>query len=378
MYPVSARFLEVVQESYTHVAKVEVTDSFGNVLADSDTLKVAGGTVQCDGAASIRRRISDLTLVDETGDLVPDDVDDLFNVVSGNLLRVYTGAVVDGVPELVPQGVFALEGATAADGPEGLTIGLSAYDLGRRVSRNRFLVPYVVEHGTNAIQAMQDILNDQAPWVTYAQLPGTNHQVPRSVWNAQSDPWRACHDIAESFGHEIFFNREGAIEIVPTPDPYAAGVAVANFAEGINSTLLRVLRAASNEEAFNVQVVTGENTYNNFPARGKAQDTDPNSPTYIYGPYGMVPEFTTSSLVLDDAQATEAAQARLNKRKGATEVIEFGAVPNAALDVADVVTVTRAKSGLAAASLVLDRFSVGLRAAGSGMSVTTRQRRLPA
>lgn len=375
MYPVSDRFLEVVGESYTHLAYVQVTDNFGNVLADSDTFLVAGGTVQCDGAASIRRRISDLVIVDETGDLVPDDVDDLFNVVSGNLLRLYTGAVVDGTPELVPQGVFALEGAASEDSPEGLTITLSCYDLGRKVGRNRFLVPYVVEHGTNGIQAIQDILAAQAPWVSYALLPGTSHVVPRSVWQAQSDPWNACGDIAAAIGHEIYFNREGQIEIVPTPDPYAPGAAVASFAEGKNSTLLRVRRATTNEEAFNVQVVTGENTYNEYPARGLAEDTDPNSPTWIYGPYGKVPEFTTSRLVYDDTQATAAAQARLNKRKGATEVIEFGAVPNAALDVADVVEVTRAKSHLAAATLVLDRFSVSLQAAGD-MSVTTRQRRL--
>lgn len=406
MRDVSDHFAAALRQGYQLASFVEVWDPEGVVLANSDpdddtvpTFDVVSGTISVDGSASIQRRVDDLTIVDASGDLVPDDATDFFSVVSSNELRIYTGMVVPelGVTELLLQGVFGLEGAQVEDSDGGLTITLSAYDRARTVSRAKTIVPQKIGPSnpptTTAITQAQALVSAARTgtlgWTPQFKLvggidPGTQVNpttglydkggIPEAILNEGTDPWEAARKIIQDIGWEMFFDWDGQVLIRPVTDPNSTDlVPVWTYAEGVDSTLIRVSRGFSNEEAFNGQIVTGQNTSTTAVPRGQAWDDDPTSPTRR-ALYGSVPEFYQSELIRTDAQAEDVAKARLYQRRGANEQMEFEIVPNHAHEVGDVVTIQRARSKVDR-TYIIDSFQLGLSATSGPMTITTRQRK---
>jgi hypothetical protein len=383
---VSARFAALVVGSYQLVARVEVLNQAGAVVLDSASsatpLQVTGGSITVDGSASFRRYISDLTIVDPTGTLVPTRATDPFSAVANNELRLSVGILVDGTAEYVPQGIFHLEGATVEDTPAGLTITLSAYDRARRYSRARRVTPKRFDQNaaTPIYTAIGELLSEAVPGTT------VNHSSPAHLTTEQvidvgADPWEAARDLADSMGHELFFDRLGGCQLAAVPDPALIAAPHWTYAEGVTSALLSVHREQSNEETYNGVVVTGENPASAEPVRVLVTDDDPASPTYWLGAYGKVPEFWQSDKVRSVDQATAAGLGRLNRYKGGTEMVTFSIVPNPAIEPGDAVRVVRARSKMPATGpgselLIVDRYSISLGATGGAMTVGCRQRRL--
>lgn len=389
--PVSARFAQLVQgDSYQLVSRVEVLSPAGAVLLDSDNpatpLTVVGGSIDVDGSASLRRRIGDLAVADTTGALVPTTASAYFSPIANNQLRLSVGLLVDGAKEYVQQGVYHLEGAATEDRPEGLTITLSAYDLGRRYARAKRVTPKVFDasSSTTIVSAITQLLVDAVPGsVLYGENPG--YLTPSQVIDTGADPWEAARALADSMGHELFVNRLGQLWLQRIPDPNDPNLTVnwtyQEGAPGVRTALLGVAREQSNEDVFNGIIVTGENPSNASPVRVVAWDTDPASPTYYLGPYGMVPDFWQSDKVRTVDQATAAAAGRLNRTKALTEQATFTVMPNPAMEPGDGTKVIRAKSGFPASgpgsgALIVDSFRLPLGAGGGAMRCRCRQRRV--
>lgn len=384
-----AAFMASLRRGFQIASFVEVWHPDGYVLADSDTFNVTGGSVTVDGSASIQRRIDQLMIVPgQDTELVPDEAEDLFSVVSSNELRVYTGMVIPelGLTQLLLQGIFGLEGCDVEDTGDGFAITLSAYDRGMQVSRARLTAAEKLAAsnppGTTAITTAIYLIQKGRPG-TQVKLgaidPGTQSPYdkgghPEFYLDEGADPWEAARKLVADIGWEMFMDWDGQVLMRPVLDPNAALESVWSYMEGVDSTLVAVRRRFSNSEAYNGQFVTGENTSSGFPARGFATDDDPASPTRWGGRYGKVPEFYTSELIRTDAQATEVAKARLNQRKGANENLVFDIVPNHAHDYGDVVTITRARSKVDR-TYIIESFQLGLTAASGGMTITTRQRK---
>lgn len=392
---VSDAFKAQLRRGYKMASFVEVWGpNSAEPIATSDDFNVVGGIITVDGSASIQRRLDNLMIVDASGDLVPDEVTDLFSVVSNNELRVYTGMEVPDldVTVLLLQGIFGLEGATVEDSGGSLTITLSAYDRARQISRSKLTVPKKLAASnpptTTAITAAQQLIIDArsggAGWAPQFKVQGIDPGklspydkggIPEVILDEGTDPWEAARKIISDIGWEMFMDWDGQILMRPVLDPNSDALTSSwTYAEGIDSTLIGLVRGFSNEEAFNGQIVTGENSSNGFPARGQAWDDDSASPTWYLGPYGKVPEFYRTELVRTDAQAAEVAKARLNQRKGANERMQFSIVPNHAHEVGDVVTITRARSKVDR-TYIIDSFSLALGATGGDMVITTRQRK---
>lgn len=390
---VSARFKALIGgESVQLVSRLEIVNSSGVVIADSTTLNVVGGRVEVDAAASFRRWLSGLRLVDTTGSLVPTTAADWFSPVANNEIKVYAGIMVDGTPEYVLQGCFHLEGCETDDTPEGLTLSVSAFDRGRKYSRAKRIIPKRFDQsaGLPISTAITQLLQDAfAGTVLYHDSPAALTAEQELL--AGADPWEAGRALAESMGYELFVDRAGDCRIQRVPDPAAAGVTLNwEYREGTNATLLgpddpaallAVNRQQSNDEAYNGWVVTGENPALGSPVRAVVWDDDPASPTYWLGPYGKVPGFFQSDKVRTVTQATDAGIAKLNANKGVTESVAFTITPNPALEPRDVVKLVRAKSkfpgsGPGSEALVVDAFSVPLTSADGPMTVRCRQRRL--
>ncbi len=96
---------------------------------------------------------------------------------------------------------------------------------------------------------------------------------------------------------------------------------------------------------------------------GRAQDLNPNSPTYINGPFGDVPVFFKSSILTSDAQANAIAASKLIFFSGRASQITMLGPANPAHDEEDVAHIRRAVDGIDSL-YTLDKIVFALAAAG--------------
>lgn len=363
MFPISTDVATALRTSHRVALACEVYDS-GMLAA---TLNPTDGKVTVDAKNALRRRC-DVTLVDPTGTLTPERATDLLTPY-GNELRLYRGVHLSTGPALIPLGVFGISDCDVDDDADELRIRLTGFDRSRRVRRARFPDVYAVPAGTNVATAIRDLIASRVPGLTY-NLATTSATTPTLVFDAGDDPWKAATEMADSIGCDLFFDAQGVVTLrrrVPSSSP------AWTFQEGPAATLLALGRKSSDEETYNHVVVTGETPENAAPVRAEAVDDDPTSPTYIGGDYGDVVRFYQSQFIRTVEQAQAAADGFLARSLGQTEQVGLSAIPQPALDVDDVVEVTRKRSKVSGL-YVIDSLSIPLKFSGA-MSVRMRERR---
>lgn len=366
MYAVSSAFADALAGKYGGKI-IFRADLLRNGVAVVSGLRVTGGSVEVDGNADVRRRCS-LTVVDDTGVLVPNDAGDPLSPY-GNEVRVYRGVSTSATgDELVPLGTFRI--ASAHVDSFGV-IAVQGFDRARAVSRARFETPYTVPSGIDYSGAIVALITSRLPYVTTSVAAVVTSTSTVLVFDQGSDPWEAAQNMAESIGCELFFDPMGVCVLRPRPDPVNDPI-VATYAPGATATILSVENALDDEPGYNGVVVDGEPP-NLAPVHAVVYDADPASPTYANGPYGKVPMFYRSQYITTIEQATAAANAFLRANRGGTEQLTFEAIPNPAHDAGDLVRVTRTEIGVDDA-YVVESFGIPLAVDGS-MKVTTRKRR---
>lgn len=371
MFPISNAFAEQLNRSHTKVSRVELLDS-SNVFIMA--LNVTQGNVQFDADNAIRRRCT-ATLQDPTGGLTPAEAADLLHPLSSNRLRFYRGLVLPGgTEELVTLGTFDIFNSNVADGSETVSINITGFDLAKSVQRARLLQNYHVPIGERYDLAIRDLLQFRVPTLSF-NFPQVNFLTPPLTFGASGDrgggdPWKYATEMAEAIGYELYFDSVGVCQLTPVPNP-AVDPVVWTYEEGVNSTLLYVEKKFSKDDVYSVVVATGENMDNDEPVRYVVMDEDPNSPTYVYGPFGQVPFFLHSEYIRTESQAQQVAEAKLRQSRGASEGLQIIATPNPAHEVGDIIEVKRARSKVDE-TYVLDRFNVHL-APNQSINMTLRK-----
>lgn len=371
MIPASQRFQDAVKAGYQHViAKVEVVSSGGEVVQEIDT-GVSGG-VSVDSNAKVQRQTS-LTIIDPTGTLIPATFDDPL-YPSSNEINVYRGfKYPDGTEELLQQGVFRLSKPRFMDRKDRIEISVQGFDRAKTIERARFEAPYVVGSGVNYGTAIQNIITDRFPQpLSFEKFMTVTETSPLLIFEAQSDPMKAIHQMATSIGAEFYFDYVGDPVLRAVPDPYTLAT-VATYERGEYSILEDIDRELDEERGYNVAVVTGETTDNSAAVRAVAEDNNPNSPTYV-GRIGRVPIFYVSKFIRTQSQCQSAADALLRRKQGVTENIKFTGLVNASHEASDIVQLRDDKIKVDALQ-VLDSFDIPLGYADS-MTVSTRKRRI--
>lgn len=366
MYAISQGFKDALASpNQRRVVKAEVLAN-GVVAAE---LEILSGTVEVEPTA-IRRRLTNLSLVDPAGALVPATAGDLLMPV-GNEIRISMGFLGT---ELVPVGVFGISRPRVTDSGEGLIISLDGYDRARKVRRNRYVAPYTIPAGTNYGTAIQNAILDRDPNAQF-NFSSTARTTPLILLEDgdATDPWEEFRKMAASIGMELFADAEGIYVLRPEPNPSTTPAAW-SYQEGSQATILEIEKELDDETAYNGFVVIGESSSAAQPVRAEAWDDDPASPTYYLGPYGKVPSFLHSQYVTTQTQAQDAADAGLLRVLGILEDVSFSALVNPAHELGDVIQIKRARMKIDAPYLV-HRMSLPLEPE-RGMRVSTRGRRV--
>ena len=86
---------------------------------------------------------------------------------------------------------------------------------------------------------------------------------------------------------------------------------------------------------FNSVIVSGELADGSTPVHGIAQDTNPASPTYIYGNYGIKTQFVSVQGTQNSGSAATLARSFLARAKAITETWSAQIPADAALELGD-------------------------------------------
>ena len=335
MYSTSAEFLLKIRQSHTAISKAEVWGE-GTKLRDLD---ITSGSVRVDAKSSVRRTVSINIVADrEDNAIVPDDAfDDL--APFGNELRVYRGAVLDdGTEEYVPLGAFVMTDVVITDRLGGVDIVINGQDRSFKVSSNRWLNAYKVAAGDLA-DALTALLQNRYADIRLSFPTSTGVTINELVLgtDTDNDPWKDAVQIAEDAGYDLFFNPDGACELVPFPS-LDASVVVASYEENEDATITELDRTLSTLNTYNGVCFTGESSKSD-PIRVEVWDEDPLSPTYRYGKFGQRVLFFSSPVIITSTAAVKAATSVLNRYLGAQEEVNWKAIVNPAHDANDVIYV---------------------------------------
>lgn len=348
-----------------------------NVLADWSTplvsnLPIIDGQLQGDRTAQIRRSLS-ATVVDydgRLGRLVPDVPSDPlapYGPVLQVSRRVWSHAYPAG--ESVQLGIMSISNAHAqADG----TIQLQASDLSRRCSRAKLTGPYVVAAGENYADAIVALVSDRlGNWYRPGAIATTDENTPLLTYDTEDDPWQTVIAMATAIGMEAYFDSSGAFCLQPPQQVEDDTVSTTLADDG--GILLDADRELADDPGYNGVLMRSEASTLDEPLSTLLWDTNPSSPTYYLGPYGMAPAFQSSPYIGTQDQCDAAAAKWLMDNLGGTEQVSATMVPDGSVldgDIARLNTSRVRASGL----FMVDSFSLPFKPTDA-MQVTMRARR---
>jgi hypothetical protein len=380
--PVTSAFRPALIRDHTVEVAAQVIDSDGGVLA---TLQPIGGNVTVDIDRDIRREAGDLTLVDPTGTLTPDDIADILSPLSGNEIVLSRGISYFGntTPELITLGTFGFTSITVDNQGQGLTVTVGGLqDRAARISRARYVRPYSITTPTALETVVAGLLRR-----TWPAIPGTDNfpttgvTVRSLAWGSEgdSDPWSDAVDLCDAKGFRLYFDPSGTPAMEQITDLSALTELVRYDADGdgtntANPMILGLSRTWDVDQTFNGVVATGEYSGLLLPFQSVAWDDDPASPTYYLGDFGKRPRFYSTWAIYNKTDAVTTAQAQLKKTLGITETVTWSQIPDPSLDVGDGVYVVNPE--VAVDNLYrIDRIDIPLSPL-EPMTVTARTRRI--
>lgn len=367
MYPRSGLFDTACRRGGTVVTTIDAYR--GGVKIASNIPWTRPSSVTVDEGASAWRTC-EITVADVNRNLIPKTPQSAL-APYGTDLFIRTGfRYTDGTVEQVPMGVFRI--LLARPTRKGL-ISLLGYDYSRVVARARFETIKAFPKGYSRAQAISDLIRERT---LNAGPPG--HEVltfnvsddsllPLTVFEEgerYGDPWKACMDMADAAGQQVFFQPDGPYPTAvlrPAPDLLTAAVAW-RFDEGGGTTKMDMKPEQDAQTGYNVYVVTGESSElastGVVPVRASAEVTDPNSP--IYPPiYGRVPTFLASTFIKTTEQAQAVANANLPLKAGGSEKLVITGFAHPAFEGGDVVYAKDTVLGIDS-DWILSRFSIDL------------------
>ena len=364
---VSDRFAAGIAEGAAVAAEAVLYDPLG---AEVGPLELAEGSVTFDANAASLAQCS-LTLAPDPA-MVPSVPADALSPYGAEVAVRRGIRYIDGTTELVPLGRFRIDEVTGADSGGQLPITISAID------RSQILIDAVFEdagqtpQGTDIITEIQRIASEGWGSVAFtdAWTTAPTATTPLLSWAAGDDRWDYMRGLAEAVGAVIYFDGNGELAI--RTDPTGALTAVYTVAEGEGGMLVEATKTWGRADAVNRVVVTGANSSNDLPVIGERRDENPLSPTHYGGPFGKVTFAYSSDYITTDDQAGDVAATILGLKLGTSQTVSMQALANPALEVLDVIRVTRERIGVDELHII-DRIELSLTGlTGPTMQCATR------
>jgi len=151
---------------------------------------------------------------------------------------------------------------------------------------------------------------------------------------AVDDRYGFLQQLAYSRGKIMYWDYRGILVVQSLP---SLATPVWTAAAGTGGVLISASDTLTRDGIYNAVIATGDGGATGTPPVAIAYDSNPDSPTYYYGPFGKVPYHLSSSLLTTAAQAASAAAMVLARTIGLPYQADFTAVPNPALEPLDAI-----------------------------------------
>lgn len=375
MWTRTSRFDDTISAGHVHATAVQILQG-EDVIADLGPLGiVVDGNVSCAHAET--QRTGSLSIVDLTGELSPQDADDLFSPV-GNQIRLWSGIdYQDGsAPELLP----ILTGrykATTADFPR---IDLSAIDDRSFVVKGALLESVLtVALGSGLIDTIGVLIQAAYPGVPM-NLPDTEELTNAMVFDVGADPWASALDMAANVEQRLFFDPMGVVQMVHEPSEGDSPEWVFDDDDAACMALPGVAVTLGGE-GYNSVTVISENSNLSGPLRSTARDNDPSSPMQYGGRFGKRPMAPIrDDKIASQAQCDARARQELQNQLGLVQQITIPCMFHPGWEVMDPLRVAISRRQLTGTPpirsqfAILDAMTAPLRAGAA--TITTRAKRV--
>lgn len=394
MQSYSANYLANLAGPHTTTIGVSIVDAYGNVLVGANALPGVSVTslghpssglqsVVTVDRTQVQRRALSLYLQDANGSLASGTLLQPTKI-SGHYVLITAGIAGSAsswaVSDTFSLGKFAITTPAVIDNPAtyGRQLQVMGADRSTLISRNTLQTTYPVVAGALWSPTFQALLNFLYPGLSYANFANILFTTPTISLASGDDAWSdAATQWAPACGCELYFN-EGSTSSLLDDAPVLAlltdprlATSVWNYIEGVGNTAIQYQRSQS-DRVPNTWIRDGASTSITVPVRGTAYDANPSSPFWAGSPtYGVVESYLQDNLIGGQAQAQAEANGAMYLGLGAGDVITLLAIPNYALQINDVITVTRADAGLDATPMVIDSIAFPLQVDGGQNAMMT-------
>lgn len=275
-----------------------------------------------------------------------------------------------GTQELCGLGYFRIDKVEQLRVPDG-AIRITASDRLAMIRDARNTSPVQFSSGASVGSVIDYVVGQAVPGLVtvydfdaYSTVLGSDHVL-------DEDRLGFVQDLLAAYGKYGYFDYAGRFVVKSVPD-LTKLAPVWDINSGTLGVLVEMKRTISRESVYNVVVARGEPVGELPPVQGIASDTDPTSPTYIGGNFGIVPRFYSSAFMTTVDQCTAAAKSMLAKAIGLPYGVSLGTIPNPALEGWDVVSVSYPGNSEVH---VIDKIAYGL-APDDSMGIDTRKQYL--
>lgn len=360
-----ASYRNALASSHEPYVLVEVLDGAGNVLPLNGFLEGEdGGLAFIDGTvtATLNSRVTRQLTISFDESLYPAFVDGIL-APYGNRLRVWRG--VRFAEGTVYRWVVFTGRIQNDVSPDDGSLNLTVADRANEVVEAQFVRPENSAVGAALYSQFQDLIVTGVPDAQFGVSDQPSLRMPLLTW--ESDRAAALDEISQAAGCYWYALADGTF--VLRRYPYSVpGAPLLTLSDGPQGT---VVATPSRDRAgvYNSVTVTGERADGTPPVYGTAQDTNPASPTYIGGNFGLRHINVALRTPQNQGDALGAALDYLRASVALTEAWAWVQPPDAALELGDVVTLNaRGESGIiqVVSSFVLPLGTTGM------MSVTAR------
>lgn len=249
----------------------------------------------------------------------------------------------------IPMGVFDIDEQNMSEG-EG-KISLTAPDKWVAIQRAQFLRPQASLRSATVTSTIVSLIQGALGNAEPVNVTATStERVGALTW--EKDRAKAITDLATEIGAWVYFDRDGVATVADIPT--LGGTADWLLDASSTGVLLDLDRQRSRTDTANIVVVESTHSEGAKFATQYCWDNDPGSPTFAgpgtgvgsapppassAGPFGQVPDFLDTAVLLSTAAAQAAGKTRLTRVAGLASQVSSSSVPNPAADAFDVLDV---------------------------------------
>jgi hypothetical protein len=333
-------YREVLATGTGHFVRLEVWSGLGVPLASLIPAQFQGepegglcfynGTV----SATLNSRVTRELQISVPYELYPLSPSDLL-APFGNEIRAYRGVRLGDGSDTYTWPVFRGRIRQVHQYSTG-NVTVTCTDRAADVTDHEFISPQNSDTGNSVFLEFVRLVSDAVPDASFGASDEFITLVQPLTWELSRSA--ALDELARTMGAVWYSlaNGDFVMRRYPWTQPSAPVVTLTD-APGGTVNYWEALR--DRNMIYNVVTVSGERLNGDAPVYGTAMDTDPSSPTYVNGGFGVRSLLDRLQTPATPGRAQGAAQERLAVSVAPVESFQLRCIADAALELGDVVTI---------------------------------------